>query len=193
MAADVKPHHEPRISSTAIVEPGVRLGTDVVVWHWVHLRGPSEVGEGVSFGSASHMGPNCRIGRGTRIGIAAQIHEPAVIGARVFIGPNAFLGNDRTPMVGKDWKAQPVVVGDDAVIGAGAKIMGGVTIGAGAVIGMGTVVIRDVPAGEVVVQGPSHGDLRVLRRRPMHGVGTAFEHWGPVGEGEKCWWHDCKE
>ena len=193
MAADVKPHHEPRISSTAIVEPGVRLGTDVVVWHWVHLRGPSEVGEGVSFGSASHMGPNCRIGRGTRIGIAAQIHEPAVIGARVFIGPNAFLGNDRTPMVGKDWQPQAVVVGDDAVIGAGAFIMGGVTIGAGAVVGMGTVVLWDVEPGQVVVQGAGHGELRVVRMRQMHGVGTAFEHWGPVGNDEACWWHGCEE
>lgn len=181
----------PQIAPTAIVDATVKLGDGVVIWHWCLLRGPSEVGDFVSFGSGAHMGPRCTIGSRTRIGDAAQIHEPAMIGHRVFIGPNVFIGNDRTPMVAKDWEAQPVRVGDDAVIGAGAYLMGGVSIGAGAVVGMATLVLEDVEPGAVVVAAP-RGGLRLLRYRAKHMVGTAFEHWGPVGVDEACWWPNCE-
>jgi acetyltransferase-like isoleucine patch superfamily enzyme len=49
-----------------------------------------------------------------------------------------------------------------AYIGGGAKILGGVHIGEGAVIGLGTVVIRDVPAWDIVVGNPA----RKIGERP---------------------------
>lgn len=42
-------------------------------------------------------------------------------------------------------------IGDNVVIGAGAKILGGINIGDGAVIGAGCVVVDDIPAGATVV------------------------------------------
>ena len=51
---------------------------------------------------------------------------------------------------------------------------------------MGAVVIRDVPAGAVVAGNPAV----VKKMRAEHMEGTAFEHWGPVREGEPCPW--CK-
>lgn len=42
------------------------------------------------------------------------------------------------------------VVGDGAVIAAGAKVLGGVTVGRGAVVGANAVVVSDVADGDVV-------------------------------------------
>lgn len=47
------------------------------------------------------------------------------------------------------------VVGNGAVIYAGAKILGAIQIGAGAVVGANAVVNRDVPAGTVVAGVPA--------------------------------------
>lgn len=55
--------------------------------------------------------------------------------------------------------AKPIVVKDNAWIGAGAIIMPGVTVGEGAVIGAGSVVTKDVPERMIVVGNPA----RVLK------------------------------
>jgi tetrahydrodipicolinate N-acetyltransferase len=50
--------------------------------------------------------------------------------------------------------AQPVIVGDNVVMGANAVVLEGVTIGSGAVIAAGSVVISDVPENAVIAGVP---------------------------------------
>lgn len=45
--------------------------------------------------------------------------------------------------------SQPVTIGDDVFVGAGALILKGVTIGDRAIIGAGSVVTKNVPTGEI--------------------------------------------
>jgi acyl-[acyl carrier protein]--UDP-N-acetylglucosamine O-acyltransferase len=49
----------------------------------------------------------------------------------------------------------PIVVGDDAFIGANSIVLKGVTIGARAIIGAGSVVTRNVPSDEVWAGNPA--------------------------------------
>lgn len=65
----------------------------------------------------------------------------------------------------------PIVVGEDAFVGARAMVLPGVTIGARAVVGAGSVVTRDVPANAVVTGNPA----RVLRERPAAGLVAASD------------------
>ena len=46
--------------------------------------------------------------------------------------------------------AQPVVIGNNVWLAAGAKVMPGVTIGDNAVVAAGAVVTKDVPANAIV-------------------------------------------
>ncbi len=59
---------------------------------------------------------------------------------------------------------QPVHIGQNCWIGAGALIMPGVTIGDNTVIGAGSVVTKDIPANVVAVGNP----CRVLRAIGEH-------------------------
>lgn len=56
---------------------------------------------------------------------------------------------------------QPVIVGDDVWIGAGARILSGVQIGRGAIVAAGAVVTENVPSYSVVGGVPA----RVLKFR----------------------------
>jgi serine O-acetyltransferase len=104
-----------------------------------------------------------------------EIHPGATLGRRVFIdhgmgvviGETAEIGNDvmiyhDVTLGGRSLqrtKRHPTI-GDDVVIGAGARVLGPVVVGKGAQIGANAVVVRDVPDGAIVVGVP--GQVRVL-------------------------------
>lgn len=98
-----------------------------------------------------------------------EIHPGAVIGSRVFIdhatgiviGETAEVGDDVTIYHGVTLggtSLDPVkrhpTVGNNVVIGAGAKVLGNIVIGDGSQIGANSVVIKPVPPGSVVVGVP---------------------------------------
>jgi serine O-acetyltransferase len=105
----------------------------------------------------------------TRAITGVEIHPGATIGRRFFIdhgmgvviGETAEIGDDvmmyhDVTLGGRSLqrvKRHPTV-GDGVVIGAGARVLGPVVIGNKAQIGANAVVVRDVPAGAVVVGVP---------------------------------------
>jgi len=65
---------------------------------------------------------------------------------------------------------RPVVIGDDAWIGAGAILLPGVTVGRGGIVGAGAVVTKDVPPFAVVAGVPAMR-IRTLERASEGGGG----------------------
>lgn len=102
-----------------------------------------EIGKDVEFGAGVYLVHTL----GTVIGGTSRV------GQRV-----RFMGNN-TIGTAKD-NGCPVI-GDDVVVGCGARILGPVRIGAGARIGANAVVLEDVPEGAVAVGIPA----RVLSRQ----------------------------
>ncbi|MDR1238205.1 MAG: serine O-acetyltransferase [Propionibacteriaceae bacterium] len=94
-----------------------------------------------------------------------EIHPGAVIGRRFFIdhgmgvviGETAEIGDDvlmyhQVTLGGRSrgrFKRHPTI-GDNVLLGAGAKIIGPVTIGAGTKVGANALVVTDVPPNSVV-------------------------------------------
>ena len=81
------------------------------------------------------------------------------IGNNVGISSNVVLiANDhpQNPLTLEEWVdiPIPIVIKDNAWIGAGAIIKGKVTIGENAIIGAGAVIVKDVPDNAVVVGNP---------------------------------------
>ena len=78
------------------------------------------------------------------------IGETAQIGNRVTIYHGTTLGG-----TGKDkGRKRHPTVGDNVVIGAGAKVLGNINIGSNSKIGSNSVVLNDVPKGATVVGIP---------------------------------------
>ena len=70
------------------------------------------------------------------------------------------------------------------VVGAGAKVLGDITVGEDARIGANAVVVRDVPAGTVVVGVPGHAVGRTSAieqgQVPSGGDTAAEKAYGPI-------------
>jgi len=95
--------------------------------------------------------PGAKIGKSLFIdhGMGVVIGETAIIGDNVLLYQGVTLGG--TGLV--KCKRHPTV-GNNVVIGEGAKILGNITIGDNAYIGANAVVIKDVPANSTVVGVP---------------------------------------
>src|SRR5262249_34085324 len=112
------------------------------------------IGQGVNLGFNVKVGDDCQIMD------RAQISGETVIGNRCFISVHVVIVNDNKPR-GYKWKGvEPVVIGNDVVIGAGALIRPGVKIGDGATIAMGALVVKDVEPG-TLVKGPTAAPVMI--------------------------------
>ncbi|MBQ2957620.1 MAG: serine O-acetyltransferase [Clostridia bacterium] len=101
--------------------------------------------------------PGATIGEGFFIdhGMGVVIGETAEIGNNVTIYQDVTLGG-----TGKDVGKRHPTIGDNVVIGAGAKVLGPFTVGAGAKIGASAVVLKEVPPFSTVVGNPG----RIVRQ-----------------------------
>ena len=107
-----------------------------------------------------------------------EIHPAAVIGRRLIIDHGMGVVFGETAEVGDDvyiyhgvtlggtssdrGKRHPTI-GNNVIVGAGAKILGGITIGDGARVGANAVVVQAVPPGVTVVGIPA----RPVERDPV--------------------------
>ncbi len=128
-------------------------------WHTLG-RFVSHIGR---FFTGIEIHPGAKLGRRFVIdhGMGVVIGETAELGNDVYIYHQVTLGGISTA----PGKRHPTV-GNDVIIGAGAKVLGPIVIGDGARIGANAVVVAPVPAGTTVVGIPA---------RPV-------EHGGAAGE-----------
>ena len=103
------------------------------------------------FLTAIEIHPGATLGAGILIdhGMGVVIGETAELGDRITIYHGTTLGG-----TGKEKGKRHPTVGNNVVIGAGAKILGNISIGSNSKIGANSVVINDVPEGATVVGIP---------------------------------------
>ena len=94
------------------------------------------------------IAPGARIGPGLMIshGVGIVVGNATRIGSGALLMHQVTLGAPTTDRI-----AQMPTVGDDVVIGAGAKLIGGITVGDGVLIGVNAVVTEDVESGSRVI------------------------------------------
>ena len=95
--------------------------------------------------------PNARIGQRFFIdhGMGVVIGATTIIGDDVLLYQGVTLGG-----TGKEHGKRHPTLGNNIVVGSGAKVLGNITIGSNSRIGAGSVVIDDVPENSTVVGLP---------------------------------------
>ncbi len=113
--------------------------------------------------------PGAKLGRRLIIdhGMGVVIGETAEIGDDVYIYHQVTLGGTSS----EHGKRHPTL-GNNVIIGAGAKVLGAINIGDGARIGANAVVVAPVPAGTTVVGIPARPVDRDQRKARFEPYGT---------------------
>jgi len=141
--------------------PGLQALLFHRVAHWLHQIGipfiPRLISHLGRFFTGIEIHPGAAIGRGVFIdhGMGVVIGETAIVGDYSLIYQGVTLGG-----TGKESGKRHPTLGENVVVGAGAKVLGNLQIGNNVRIGAGSVVLRDVPSDCTVVGVPG----RILYR-----------------------------
>ncbi len=108
--------------------------------------------------------PGAQIGKGFFIdhGNGVIIGETTIIGDNVTLYQGVTLGG-----TGKEQGKRHPTLGNNIMVGAGAKVLGSCTIGDNCKIGAGSVVLSDVPPGSTVVGVPGRVVKRMKQNLPQ--------------------------
>ena len=124
--------------------------------HWFFNHNMKFIARWISQSSRHRTGieihPGAQIGSGLFIdhGMGVVIGETTVIGDNCTIYQNVTLGG-----TGKDTGKRHPTLGNNVLVGSGAKVLGPFTVGANARIAAGAVVLREVPPNATAVGVPA--------------------------------------
>ena len=123
-----------------------------------HVFAARCLSQGTKFLTGIEIHPGATIGKGLFIdhGSGVVIGETAEIGDNCTIYQGVTLGG-----TGKDVGKRHPTLGDNVMVGSGAKVLGPVKIGSGSKIAAGAVVLQDIPENATAVGIPA----RVVRMK----------------------------
>ena len=130
--------------------------------HWLHRKGvplvPRLISQTSRFLTGIEIHPGASIGRRFFIdhGMGVVIGETTEIGDDVLLYQGVTLGG-----TGNEQGKRHPTIGNQVVIGTGAKVLGSIRVGNRVKIGAGSVVVDAVPDNSTVVGVPG----RIVRRR----------------------------
>jgi len=149
-------------------DPAVRSTLEIIlcypglhaVWlhrsaHWFWNRGLRLIGRFIShlnrFLTGIEIHPAARLGPGLFIdhGMGVVIGETSEVGENVTIYQGVTLGGTSL-----ERKKRHPTIGNNVIIGSGAKILGPFMVGDNSKIGSGSVVVKEIPPNSVVVGVP---------------------------------------
>ncbi|HEY9751042.1 MAG TPA: serine O-acetyltransferase [Allocoleopsis sp.] len=133
--------------------------------HWLYKLGipfiPRLISHLARFLTGIEIHPGATIGKGVFIdhGMGVVVGETAIVGDYALIYQGVTLGG-----TGKESGKRHPTLGENVVVGAGAKVLGNIQVGNNVRIGAGSVVLRDVPSDCTVVGVPGRVVYRAGER-----------------------------
>lgn len=136
------------------------------LWHKQVPLFPRLLSQIGRFFTGIEIHPGAIIGKGVFIdhGMGVVIGETAIVGDYCLIYQNVTLGG-----TGKETGKRHPTLGNNVVVGAGAKVLGNITLGDHVRVGAGSIVLQDVPNDSTVVGVPG----RIVSRT---GYGCPLDH-----------------
>jgi len=149
------------IGSGSIIRPfstiyaGVEIGEGFQCGQGVSIREANVIADDVSVGTNTVLEYGNKIGSGVRIHTGCFL-ESVTLEDDVIVAPNVVFTDDLHPRCPRyEDCVGGAIVKRGARVGANSTILPGVIIGENALIGAGSVVTKDVPANAVAVGNPA--------------------------------------
>ncbi len=142
----------------ASVVESSRVGNDVRIGPFAHLRTGCEVADGAEIGNFAEQ-------KNTRFGARSKQHHFSYLGDAE-IGEDVNIGAGTITANYDGRRKHRTVIGNGAFIGSDTILRAPLTIGEGAYTGAGSVVTKDVPPGKLAVGVPA----RIRERRAQPGT-----------------------
>jgi acetyltransferase-like isoleucine patch superfamily enzyme len=144
------------IRSHSVIYAGNSIGKNFQTGNKVNIRESNRIGNNVSVGTLSVIEHHVEIADNVRIHTQVFVPEFSVLEEGCWLGPHVVLTNAKYPLApGVKDQLQGPVIRKGAKIGANVTLLPGVVIGENALVGAGAVVVHDVPPGGVVVGNPA--------------------------------------
>lgn len=140
-------------------------------WLWKHgLKGPARVLSQITrFFTGVEIHPAAQLGRRLFIDHAMGV----VIGETTIVGDDCVLYQGVTlGGTGKESGKRHPTLGNNVIVGTGAKVLGNITIGNNVKIGGNSVVVKDVPDNCTVVGIPG----RIVRQNGCRVLDENYQH-----------------
>ncbi len=138
-----------------LLYPGLHAILTYRVTHFLWKRNlkftARAISQFVRFLTGIEIHPGARIGKGLFIdhGMGVVIGETSIIGNNVTLFQGVTLGG-----TGKETGKRHPTLGDNIVVGTGAKVLGNIEVGSNSYIGANAVVIKSVPPNSTIVGVP---------------------------------------
>ena len=139
------------------------IGEGTKIWNFVNLY-ECEIGRDSMVGTFVEIQAGVKIGDRTRVQSHTFICEMVTVGNDVFVGHGVMFINDTMPPQPDRSQWRSTTIEDGASIGSNVTILP-VVVGRDAVVGAGATVTKDVPPGAVVAGCPA----RILRYKEGYG------------------------
>jgi UDP-2-acetamido-3-amino-2,3-dideoxy-glucuronate N-acetyltransferase len=174
------------VHESAIVDEGAQIGANTRVWHFVHVCGGAQIGEGCSLGQNVFVGNKVTIGNNVKVQNNVSVYDNVHLEDDVFCGPSMVFTNVYNPrsFIERKTEYRDTLVKRGTTLGANSTIVCGVTIGEYSLVGAGAVINKDVKPFALMVGVPAkqigwiskYGEQLDL---PLEGNGIATcEHTG---------------
>lgn len=139
-----------------------------ILWKYKIPLLPRFISQLARFFTGIEIHPGANIGKGLFIdhGTGVVVGETTIIGNNVTLFQGVTLGG-----TGKETGKRHPTLGDNIVVGAGAKVLGDIEIGSNSYIGANAVVIKSVPESSTVVGVPGR-----ITKQDGQKIDTSLNH-----------------
>jgi 2,3,4,5-tetrahydropyridine-2-carboxylate N-succinyltransferase len=134
-------------------------------------RGTRNTPDGTTIRRGAYLGSDCimmspsfvnvgaRVGDGTLVDSCDTVGSCAQVGSNVKLGANTLVGGVLEPV-----EDAPVIIEDDAALGAGCRVTSGFIVGEGSVVGENTLLTPRIPVYDLLEEEVLYGHLPPERR-----------------------------
>jgi UDP-2-acetamido-3-amino-2,3-dideoxy-glucuronate N-acetyltransferase len=167
MAGQAQPPAAAFIHPKAICE-SKNVGSGTRIWAFAHVLPGAQIGADCNVCDGVFIENDVIVGDRVTLKCGVQLWDGLRLEDDVFVGPNATFTNDRFPRSRQHPENFPLTtIQKGASIGANATLLPGVVVGRDAMVGAGAVVTRNVPPRAIVIGNPARiVDYVHLERRP---------------------------